>query len=207
MNKGINEASLCLRTRRLPAVTGLVGIVGALLTSLLLLPACSGSRPKDGTPSSGVGGSGTEEESGSFSGTLTPIEVAQGGAPRQVTAVREAAHSSYDRMVWEHGPDGSGYRVAYVDAPVLSCGSGEPVTLEGGAVLTVTLLPAVAHSEDGKSLLATKQLKPGHISVKSMEQICDFEGRVTWAIGVRERLPVRVSLLKDPARLVVDVQH
>lgn len=206
MNHGTAQVDSCVRGRTLTVGVVLNGTVGVLLATLVLLVACSGSRPMDGTSSSG-GDSGPEENSAPFVGTLTPVEVTAGGAQRQVTAVREATHADYDRMVWEHGPEGAGYRVAYVDGPAVACGSGEPVELEGGAILTVTLLPAVAHGEDGKSLGAEKGLKPGHSAVKSMAQICDFEGRVTWAIGVRERLPFRASLLKDPNRLVVDVKH
>jgi hypothetical protein len=34
----------------------------------------------------------------------------------------------------------------------------------------------------------------------------DFEGVLSWAIGLRKSSPFRVSELKDPARLIIDIQ-
>lgn len=178
--------------------TALLGTLS--VCALLSGVACTGAPPKDGSVPKDPAGE-------AFSGGVTPVEVRREGTVRLVSAVREATHTGYDRMVWEHGTEPGGYRVAYVDGPVLACGSGEPVAVEGAAILTVTLQPAAAHSEQGTSLIAQKSLKPGHTAVRSMTQVCDLEGRVTWAIGTRERLPFRVTLLENPTRLVVDVQH
>jgi hypothetical protein len=43
--------------------------------------------------------------------------------------------------------------------------------------------------------------------VKEIELSCDFEGEVSWVLGLSARKPYRVHELSDPARLVIDIQH
>jgi hypothetical protein len=40
-----------------------------------------------------------------------------------------------------------------------------------------------------------------------LEPTCDFEGEVSWVLGVKAPNRYRVLELKDPPRLVVDVRH
>ena len=39
------------------------------------------------------------------------------------------------------------------------------------------------------------------------KQTCDFEGEATWALAVSSKRPFSVTMLKAPARLVIDIQH
>lgn len=45
---------------------------------------------------------------------------------------------------------------------------------------------------------------PGE-AVQQVKLTCDFEGELTWALGVGGQRPFRVTTLADPPRLVVDV--
>ena len=139
------------------------------------------------------------------------VERARSGRPVTVTGVvageRLESGAPYDRVVFQFADSAAGYRVAYADQPVRRCGSGEPVSLQGTAVLLVRLQPAQAHDVAGRSLLAQREMTPSLRVIKDMKLICDFEGQVEWALGLESRQGFRVSEQSAPSRLVIDVVH
>lgn len=180
----------------------------------------TGNGSTTGTGSSGGGegtsgntdGTGPKDGTGAappFEGTTQKTDVAskiKGAA--LLKNVRVGAHDEgYDRVVFElNAPDQTGYRIEYVKGPVTSCGSGEPVTLDGNAFLSITLAPANAHTEDGKSSIEARALKPGYRAIQELKQVCDFEGQVQWVLGVSSASPYRVVPLREPTRLAIDVR-
>ena len=59
--------------------------------------------------------------------------------------VRIATHDGFDRIVFEFDSDGlPQWRVAYIDAPVIQCGSGHEVPVAGAAWLQVKFPVATA---------------------------------------------------------------
>ena len=40
-----------------------------------------------------------------------------------------------------------------------------------------------------------------------VESACDFEGEVTWMVGVTAETDFRVTDLADPFRVVIDIAH
>ena len=65
------------------------------------------------------------------------------GETALLTGVRAASHDGYDRVVFEFRNGVPGYDVGYVERPVRADGSGEPVEVDGGAVLLVRMEPAL----------------------------------------------------------------
>ena len=128
------------------------------------------------------------------------------GEVATAVALRAASHGGFDRVVLELDRHAS-YRVAWLGAPPVGCGSGEAASLPGAAFLEVTLEPAKAHDESGALTLQTRELRPALPAVGAIELTCDFEAVLTFAAGAPERLPFRVSRLEGPPRLVVDVRH
>ncbi len=127
--------------------------------------------------------------------------------PVTLRAVREARHEGFDRVVFEfEGPQGPGYHLEYVDTPVRHCASGNEVEVAGQGWLQVRLTPAQAH-EGGQVTVAERERKPGLPLLQELEITCDFEGDVTWVLGLTRSNPYRVMELHDPARLVVDMRH
>jgi hypothetical protein len=121
--------------------------------------------------------------------------------------VRTGDQQTFDRVVFEiEGPKLPDYDVKLVTRPV-HCGSGLPVKVEGSAFLQVRLSPARAHTEAGGTTVAVLQRKVRLPIVKEIREICDFEGDVTWIIGLAERKEYRVLELDSPPRLVIDVQR
>jgi hypothetical protein len=132
-------------------------------------------------------------------------------APNAVTAgqsllrnVRVGRHDDegFDRVVFDltRVP---GYRVQYV-RQVIQDGSGQPLSLRGRAFLTVRLEPAAAHTERGEAT-APLRIRPGFIALKEVRSAGDFEGVVTYGLGIATRSDFRVFRLSSPNRLVVDV--
>ncbi|RKI03760.1 hypothetical protein D7Y27_13890 [Corallococcus sp. AB004] len=132
------------------------------------------------------------------------------GEPPSITlrSVRTGTHADYDRTVFEFdGPRLPGYQLGYVKTPVQQCGSGNDVKTPGEAALEVRFTLARAHDDQGQATVAQRSLKPALPTLLGLERVCDFEGEVTWVLGTARRAPFRVLELKDPTRLVLDVQH
>lgn len=122
--------------------------------------------------------------------------------------VRAARHEHYDRVVFEFEGDGvPGYHIEYVDKPVRHCGSGHVVEIAGDGWLAVRMTPAAAHTEAGKPTIPFRERKVALGVIEEIERTCDFEGEVTWVLGVSSPNRYRVLELKGPSRLVVDVKR
>jgi hypothetical protein len=123
-------------------------------------------------------------------------------------AVRTAPHPDFDRTVFEFaGADLPSYRLSYVDRPVRQCGSGDVVPLAGDAWLSMQFEPANAHTEQGAPTVTERNRSPRLPNLLELKLICDFEAVVEWVAGVRSPRPYRVMALRQPSRIVVDVQH
>ena len=110
-------------------------------------------------------------------------------------------------MVFEFTDALPGYSIEYVQSPIAACGSGLPVTIAGDAFLLMRMTPAAAHDEQGNVTFGTTELTPGLPTILEVESTCDFEGEVTWVLGLSEEVDFNVFFLTDPYRLVIDVSH
>lgn len=131
------------------------------------------------------------------------------GEPATLQAVRTAQHEMFDRVVFEFdAARPPGYEVGYLDEPATACGSGNTVRVKGKAVLQLTLSHARAHTEAGQPTIKEKisQLS-AYTVLREIQQTCDFEGTVTYIIGVHSPNKIRVLELKDPARLILDIRN
>jgi hypothetical protein len=123
--------------------------------------------------------------------------------------VRTGRHDEegFDRVVFEFSNVLPGYRIEYVQSPITACGSGLPVTIAGNAFLQVRMTPAAAHDEQGNVTFGTTELTPGLSTILEVESACDFEGVLTWVLGLSEEVDFSVLVLTDPYRVAVDVAH
>ena len=170
----------------------------------------------DETPSGGDGeptepaetATATEEPGVPFEGSTDRAEQQPDpeALPALVTDARMGENEGFDRFVLEFESEAlPGYRIEYVNQAAF-CGSGKLVSLPGTAILTVTVTPASAHSEEGEALTEQEIPGPGDLMLEAI-QTCDFEGIVAWAISVDGRLPFRVLTLEDPLRIAIDVRQ
>lgn len=126
--------------------------------------------------------------------------------------VRAGRHDCFDRLVVDFDGRAGGFDVRYVPA-VMQEGSGEELTLRGGAFIRVLVL---APSYDPATGESTYQLSDprelvdvsGYTSFQQLAWGGSFEGRTVLGLGVKSELPFRVFTLPGPgdgARLVIDV--
>jgi len=127
------------------------------------------------------------------------------GPPTQssLEVIRAAHHPGFDRVVFEFDGPIPPAEVSYVRR-LVGDPSGLPVPLPGPATLQVTMRDTVAHDELGDR--ASRRNPFALPNVMSVLQSGDFEGVVTYGIGLAERQPFTTFTLSDPSRLVVDIE-
>ena len=141
-------------------------------------------------------------------GTRGPVEKADTGTAPPVptlVGVTTGRHEGFDRAVFEFERRLPGYRIEYIEPPLTADGSGLPVDIAGSAFLQVRFSVAQAHDDAGNVTIEARELKPGLPSMVELEQTGDFEGYVTWVIGLPEELDFRFADLEDPFRVVIDI--
>jgi hypothetical protein len=142
--------------------------------------------------------------------TKKPVERKKEGIPIvTLREVRAADQSKFDRVVFEFKEAQAvpGYRVAYVSEPIHD-EADRVVKLYGKAVLRVDLNPALAHSIDtGAPSLGEREKRLNLKTVIEFKQVEDFEGVVTYGLGLSRKKPFRVTEMLNPTRLVIDIKH
>jgi hypothetical protein len=136
---------------------------------------------------------------GSFTGGA-----AVAGLVTSVGSVRAAAQSGYDRFVIDLGQSPlQRYEVRTQATPRFTLDpKGEVVTLDGARGVQIVLLDASNHL----SYTGATDLHPSLPAIREAKLIGDFEGVVSWALGIDGPGFVRIMTLANPTRLVVDVQ-
>ncbi len=139
--------------------------------------------------------------------TTQTTEVNRPATTGTLEDVRMATHAGFDRTVFTFGGDMPGYHVEYVDRPQYTCGAGEAVDLDGDAWLLVRMRPAQAHTDAGEATIGQRRRRPGFPVLREAMMTCDFEGDVSWVLGVASPGGYQMAELDKPARLVVDVRN
>ena len=132
---------------------------------------------------------------------------ALGGDIGAIGDVRVGRHPGYSRVVWEFpGTGRPSLQVKYVDQPIAD-GSGDVVKVSGDAFLEVLIssvgIPAATAPRPGKASAASLA---GTVVAEALPVYGGFEAIGQTFVGVRDsKRPFRVTLLRNPTRLVVDI--
>ena len=128
-------------------------------------------------------------------------------------AVRTGRHGCFDRVVFEFDGPADGYEVRYVSR-LHTDGDGRRLDVAGGAILELDLKANVfdplRHPHYSQRPGAHVAKVGGYRTLRDVVYAGCFEGRTTFGVGTRARLPFRVFRLSGPAdhsRIVVDVAH
>lgn len=123
-----------------------------------------------------------------------------------LVAIRAAHHAEatpkYDRVVFEFSGTIPLMRVEYVEE-LIADGSGLPVPVVGNATLLVQFTSARAH-DDAQHVTAPTHMHPKLPLIKEVVGAGDFEGVVTYGVGLDRKAELRVLTLAGASRVVVD---
>lgn len=139
------------------------------------------------------------------------VEPAANSETALLTAVRAARHEGYDRVVFEFANAVPGYDIRYARGPVRADGSGARVDVAGGQVVVVRLENALdadlSTPEARMTYTGPQRFAPGTPQVAELARVGGFEGVLTWAVGLTDRVEYRVTTLHGPPRLVIDFRN
>jgi hypothetical protein len=149
---------------------------------------------------------GQERRPGSSAPFRTePVERSRLTRPApELVSVQAVERKGYDRVLFTFRGAMPGYQVRYV--PEVADQRGRPLPLRGKAFLAVTFDPARAHDPGGEPTVSTATLTPGSPVLRQVRFAGDFEGQVTFGLGLAGRDGFRVSELRGPTRVAVDVR-
>lgn len=173
-----------------------------------------------GATTTTTGGSGTDDTTTTTAaGGIDPLEGAStdpasgdGTGYGQLTAVEIGRHEGFDRVVFTFEDTLPGWRVEYVDPPIIADGSGDTLEVEGDAFLAVRFEPASGFDMDAgvESYTGPEEIlgtSAGTSVLREVQRTGDFEAVLGWALGLGDRVDFKVTTLSSPTRLVIDVRN
>ncbi|TML97748.1 MAG: hypothetical protein E6G10_24170 [Actinobacteria bacterium] len=117
--------------------------------------------------------------------------------------VRVAHHQGFDRVVFEFGGETPAWSAGYVPR-IVKDPSGQIATVAGRAFLHVVFHSTrVDRAAVGTPIVRT----PRFPTLQQVEEAGDFEGVVSFGVGLRRRTGFRAFHLSSPGRIVLDVAH
>ena len=137
--------------------------------------------------------------------TTAPKSSPGSGGQAEVFGVATGCHSTFDRFVIRARFATPSYGVRYVRR-IIADGSGNPVPLRGTKRIRVVIRNARGHTSGGMNLLPAVRT-PLCPNLRQIKTAGDFEGIVTFGLGLRRKTGFRVFRLTGPRRIVVDVAH
>jgi hypothetical protein len=121
-----------------------------------------------------------------------------------LVSVETLERDGYDRVVFTFRGAMPGYEVRYVSH--MNDQGGRRLPLRGRAFVAVAFEPARGHDPAGQATFPDGTLTPVYPALRQVRFAGDFEGRVSFGLGVAGRGGFRVSELRDPTRVAVDVR-
>jgi hypothetical protein len=137
--------------------------------------------------------------------TTAPKTASPRGDAALLYGAAAGCHATYDRFVVRAKFATPGYDARYVRR-IIADPSGRPVALPGTARIRIALNLAAGHDNRGTNLLAST-LTPGCTNLLQVKKAGDFEGTVSFGLGLRHTTGFRVFRLTNPTRVVIDVAH
>jgi hypothetical protein len=107
-------------------------------------------------------------------------------------------------VVFRFSSAAPGYNVSYVDQ-VTADPSDQPVALQGNAFILVAV-HSIASTNVGAPAAPQGRQTPNFPQLKEIAGAGDFEGTVSFGLGLASKSGFRVFVLTGPDRIVVDVK-
>jgi hypothetical protein len=132
----------------------------------------------------------------------TTTRTAAAQHPGYLTAISVGQQAGYDRVVFTFSQGIPGYTAGYVTS-VLTDAKGDVLPLPGRAFLRVVFHP----SSGVQTYSGPGSITPLYPTLLQVRAAGDFEGYLSFGIGLSQRAGFRVFTLTRPYRVVVDVAH
>jgi hypothetical protein len=146
-----------------------------------------------------------------FEGGQEPVEATPppGITTALLVAVDTQDQGTFDRVTFQFRNQVPGFRIEYVEPPIIADPSGFQVEIDGAAFLQVRMERAAGHDPDTgqETYTGGLELVPELPQVLELERTGDFEGVLTWVLGMNSRADFRVQTLEEPPGLVIEVAH
>ena len=189
-----------------------------LAASVLLVGAgCGEGAPATPTAAPGESPEATPAAALTAAPILAPFEGTRGPVEEGATVsvppgallvdISTGLHEGFDRIVFEFEEGLPGYRIQYVEPPIRGEFSGLPVEIAGNAFLRVSFRSAAGFDPltGEPTYHGPLEIATGLPSLLEAEGTGDFEGVLTWVLGLAEEVDFRVLELEDPFRVAIDV--
>ena len=137
--------------------------------------------------------------------TTAPKTAGGSGGQAELFGAAAGCHSTFDRFVIRARFATPGYDVRYV-SQIVADGSGNPVSLLGTKRIRIIVRNARGHTSSGTNLLPSA-ITPRCSNLRQVKKAGDFEGVVSYGLGLRRKTGFRVFRLTAPTRIVIDVAH
>ena len=123
------------------------------------------------------------------------------GVSANVTDVRVGQQTDYDRFVLQFDSPVPTYTAKRQASPTFKMSpSNQPITLSGTYGVLVTVHTAAEATYTGSTDMSHGEFR----IIKEARLTQDFEGTVSWALGLDHAACMRTFTLTAPARLIVD---
>jgi hypothetical protein len=125
-----------------------------------------------------------------------------------ITDVRVAGHDGFDRVAFEFEQGTPELSLDRAVPPFTQDASGEPIVVDGTSFLRLTMRGGSKQTDaNTSSYNGPTDFDPGLPILVDLVEGGDFERQSTWYFGLTRESCVRLMLLADPARLVIDIEH
>jgi hypothetical protein len=184
-----------------------------LLVLVSALAACTQTALPSPSPTTAATSAVTPEpipteEFAEFSCDLPFVEPASQPGISNIVDVRIGTHEGYDRVVFELTAGTPELTLDRGTPPFTQDGSGFPVEVEGDSFLALVMRGGTKQTADGTSSYdGPTNFDPGFPQLVDLVEGGDFEAQSTWYLGLASEACVRLTLLPDPDRVVIDVEH
>jgi hypothetical protein len=166
-------------------------------------PSPESPSPRTATPTAGP--PTRQPFGGSTDMLVVPHEVTGAAILRNVTISEQ---EGFDRLVMQFDGGLPGYRIQYVDPPIILGPSGLEAEISGEAFLEIRMEPAAAHDPNtGAPTFEPLEFTPVLPAIVEAERTEDFEGVLIWVLGQTGKQPFRVDEQNAPYQLTIDVAH
>ena len=209
-------------------------VIALVLTSFMLgLSACGGTgqgstTDGDATSASARASEATATEGGATegaaatAGTTEPVPSDELGefscelpivedpsvAIANITDVRVGGHDGYDRVVFAFAQGTPELSLDRASPPFTHDASGAPIEVGDASFLRLAMRGGTKQTDANTSSYdGPTDFDPALTALADLVEGGDFERQSTWYLGLAGESCVRLMLLDDPARVVIDVEH